>query len=51
MRPRPPIKLVPPTTTAAIASSSYPMPAVGWAEDKRDVTIKPARAETNSQIA
>ncbi|MNC64325.1 hypothetical protein D3C75_1145130 [compost metagenome] len=46
MRPLPPIRLVPPSTTAAMASSSYPMPAVGWAEERREVTMRPARADS-----
>ncbi len=33
--PEPPMRLVPPITTAAIASSSYMMPAIGWAELSR----------------
>ena len=31
--PRPPVSTVPPTTTAAIASSSHPVPATGWELD------------------
>ena len=40
--PLPPVKLVPPSTTAAIASSSYPSPAVGCAENNLEVIIIPA---------
>ena len=42
--PFPPVKLVPPSTTAAIASSSYPSPAVGCAEYNLEVIITPATA-------
>jgi hypothetical protein len=35
------VKDVPPNTTAAIASNSYDIPAVGCAEFKRDVRIAP----------
>ncbi len=35
--PRPPIRLVPPITTAAIAESSSPMPAFGSDDPSRDV--------------
>jgi hypothetical protein len=35
--PRPPMRLVPPTTTAAIAESSNPMPAFGSAAASRAV--------------
>jgi len=35
--PRPPIRLVPPITTEAMAASSRPTPAFGSAEDSRDV--------------
>ena len=33
--PRPPIRLVPPITTAAMAESSRPMPPLGSAEESR----------------
>ncbi len=43
--PRPPESDVPPITTAAMESSSYPRPALGCApESSRAVTIKPATA-------
>ena len=42
--PLPPVREVPPRTTAAIASSSYPSPAVGWAEYNLEVIIIPATA-------
>ena len=43
--PFPPVSFVPPSTTAAIASSSYPVPAVGWAEYNLEVIIIPAIAD------
>ncbi len=42
--PKPPARLVPPSTTAAMASNSYPVPAVGCAELKRAVMIIPAKS-------
>ncbi|MNF80849.1 hypothetical protein D3C84_631020 [compost metagenome] len=35
MRPSPPLREVPPTTTAAMASSSHKSPVVGVAEPRR----------------
>ena len=40
--PLPPVREVPPRTTSAIASNSYPSPAVGWAENNLEVIIIPA---------
>jgi hypothetical protein len=40
--PSPPKRLVPPMTTAAIASSSAPFATVGCAELSREVSITPA---------
>ena len=37
--PSPPIRLVPPMTVAAIASNSYMIPAIGWAEFNRAVRM------------
>ena len=40
--PTPPVRLAPPITTAAIASSSYPSPAYGCAVARREVCTIPA---------
>ncbi|WP_257787798.1 MULTISPECIES: hypothetical protein [unclassified Bartonella] len=40
-----------PITTASIASSSYPIPAVGYALPRRDVSIKTATAAVKPQNA
>ena len=42
--PRPPVRLVPPMMTAAMAVSSSPFPAVGCAVPRRAVRMKPAIA-------
>ena len=42
MVPSPPIRLVPPRTTAAIASSSNPTPVFGCAELSRAARTRPA---------
>ena len=44
---RPPESDVPPITTAAIESSSYPMPAFGSVASSRPVTISPATADSS----
>ena len=44
MVPEPPSRLVPPMTVAAMASSSYIMPAMGCAELRRAVRITAATA-------
>ena len=49
--PLPPFILTPPSATAAIASSSYPVPSVGCAEPKRDKSTKPDIAAINPEIA
>ena len=41
--PRPPIRLVPPMTTAAITCSSMPTPAFGSAASRRADCMRPAR--------
>ena len=41
--PTPPERLVPPMTTAAMASSSYAMPAFGWPAVMRAASTTPAR--------
>lgn len=51
IRPRPPDKLQPPNTTAAIASNSYPVPAVGCAEERRATSMLPAKAANAPQRA
>lgn len=43
MVPSPPLSEVPPITTAAIASYSYPAPREGWAEFNREAISTPAR--------
>ena len=43
--PRPPIRLVPPITQAAIADSSMPMAAFGSALDNREVCARPANPQ------
>src|SRR5581483_10817705 len=40
--PRPPMRAVPPTTTAAITSSSYPTPALGTPAPSRAASMTPA---------
>ena len=47
IEPLPPCSEVPPITTAAIASSSSPMPPTGWAELRREAASTPA-IPTNS---
>lgn len=42
--PTPPARLAPPMTTAAMASSSYPWAACGWAETRREARTMPATA-------
>ena len=49
--PRPPIKLVPPMTHAAIAANSIPTPALGSTVDNRDVWLNPANAHITPLIA
>ena len=49
IEPRPPERLVPPTTTAAITSSSYISPAFGWPEFIRDARSTPLAAESTPQ--
>src|SRR6185503_19618393 len=49
--PSPPIRLVPPITVAAMASSSYIMPAIGCAELSRAVRITAATALINPETA
>src|SRR5690606_8829809 len=44
IKPRPPDKDVPTITTAAIASRSYPIPALGGSESSREVTNIPPTA-------
>ncbi len=46
MVPLPPLNDVLPITTAAIESSSYPLPALGWAESNQAVTSNPATAHS-----
>ena len=48
--PAPPAKLVPPMMTAAMAESSRPLPAVGWAVPRRAVRMKPATAAKTPEI-
>ncbi len=48
--PRPPARLVPPMTTAAITSSSYPWPATGSAELSREARIRALMAEVIPEI-
>src|SRR5882757_3799339 len=43
--PTPPLRLVPPITTAAIASSSYPVPPTGDPAITREDRIIPARPD------
>src|ERR1700735_272628 len=45
--PRPPVNAVPPTTTAAITSSSYPTPAFGTAAPSRAVSTTAANPTSN----
>ena len=40
--PWPPNRLAPPMTAAAIASSSRPMPKLGWPDSTLDAAIMPA---------
>jgi len=49
--PLPPIRLVPPSTTAAMASSSKPTPVFGWAEASLAASPIPAIAEHKPEIA
>ena len=54
MVPRPPVSAVPPMTTIAITSSSYPLPLFGLAAEVRIELMMPAKADmtalkTNSQ--
>ena len=51
MEPLPPWSDVPPMTTAAMASSSSPMPPVGWAELRREADSTPARPMNRPDIA
>src|ERR1700722_16479393 len=53
--PRPPYKLAPPITTAALASSSRPVPATGsiditWADEKVIATVDKAPEMTYGRI-
>ncbi len=41
--PTPPVSEVPPITAAAIASSSYINPSLGWAVTRRDISTQPVR--------
>ena len=51
IEPEPPIILVPPSTTAAIASNSAPSPTVGEPDAKRDDSIIPANAVSSPASA
>ena len=44
IEPDPPVSSVPPITTAAIASSSQPMPVMFWALPSREVYTTPPMA-------
>ena len=41
--PTPPLRDVPPMTAAAMASSSYITPSLGWAVTRRDISTQPVR--------
>jgi len=49
--PRPPIRLVPPITTAAITTSSAPIPALGSAASSREHCIIPASPASSPSTA
>ncbi len=49
--PRPPIRLVPPITTAAITCSSAPVPAFGSAASRRDDRKMPPRPASSPAMA
>lgn len=49
--PTPPLKLVPPSNTAAATSNSVPVPIVGAAEANRPVSMMPAIAANMALIA
>ena len=51
IRPRPPLMLVPPNATEAMASSSNPSPRVGCAEESLDNRIIPDSAAMHPDIA
>jgi hypothetical protein len=49
--PRPPIRLVPPMTTAAIAASSIPVPAFGSADSRYAAPNTPPNPASSPDIA